>query len=231
MLISDLLVCLPVVVWPVRPTLALERMGMKPVDINTFNRNRKVQSVRLAQRGATLVEILVAVVLLSFGLVGLAGLQYNGSKFNHGAYLRSQGTALAYDQLDRMRSNLAACPTPDLPGPCGYATTFANTYDGTLGAAAAACQAALPAQVDAAANAAAETNQWKSCIENVLPAGRGQVSRLAAGVAYADQCGVNHAGSAFPTFVIEVNWSEARLATGGVNQRDCIVVRAEVSPQ
>lgn len=204
---------------------------MKPVGNRIFTSRRRAGHSCRGQRGATLVEILVAVVLLSFGLVGLAGLQYNGSKFNHGAYLRSQGTALAYDQLDRMRSNLAACPTPDLPGPCGYATTFANAYDGALGAAAVACQVALPAQANAVANAVAETNQWKSCIENVLPAGQGQVSRVAAGTAYVDQCGVNHAGSPFSTFVIEVNWAEARLATGGVNQRDCVVVRAEVNPQ
>lgn len=184
-----------------------------------------------SQSGATLIEVLVTVMLLSFGLVGLAGLQYNGSKFNHGSYLRSQGTALAYDQLDRMRSNLAACPRPDEAGqPCGHLTAFANAYDGTLGAPNVACQAALPVAA-AVASAAAETNQWKGCIQNVLPAGQGQVSRVAPNAPYVDQCGITHAASPIASFIIEVNWAETRIATSGVNQRDCAVVRAEVVPQ
>jgi type IV pilus assembly protein PilV len=195
-----------------------------------FQTGSRAISVR-RQSGATLIEVLVTVLLLSFGLVGLAGLQYNGSKFNHGSYLRSQGTALAYDQLDRMRSNLAACPSPDDAGqPCGHLTAFANAYDGSLGAPNVACQVALPVAAAVVA-AAAEANQWKSCIQNVLPAGQGQVTRLAPNTPYVDQCGITHAQSPIASFIIEVNWAETRLATSGVNQRDCAVVRAEVVPQ
>ena len=42
--------------------------------------------------GFTLLEVLVAVVVLSVGLLGLASLQVNGLRFNHSAYMRTQAT-------------------------------------------------------------------------------------------------------------------------------------------
>lgn len=61
-----------------------------------------------AQRGLGLIEVLLAVVILSIGLLGLASLQGNSLKFNHSAYLRTQATQLAYDMADRMRANRTA---------------------------------------------------------------------------------------------------------------------------
>jgi type IV pilus assembly protein PilV len=48
-----------------------------------------------SQGGFTLVEVLVAVVILGLGLLGLAGLQAASLRNNHSAYLRSQATLLA----------------------------------------------------------------------------------------------------------------------------------------
>lgn len=59
------------------------------------------------ERGATLIEVLVALLVLSIGLLGLAGLQMAAIKSNHSAYYRSQATVLAYDITDRMRANRA----------------------------------------------------------------------------------------------------------------------------
>lgn len=56
------------------------------------------------QTGSSLLEVLVAMVILAFGLLGLAGLQLNSVKSSHSAYLRSQATLLAYDMADRMRA-------------------------------------------------------------------------------------------------------------------------------
>lgn len=56
-----------------------------------------------AQIGFTLLEVLVAMIVLSIGLLGLAGLQATGLQANHSAYLRSQASFLAYDMLDIMR--------------------------------------------------------------------------------------------------------------------------------
>lgn len=56
-------------------------------------------------QGFTLLEVLVAMVVLSVGLLGLSGLQTTGLRNNHSAFLRSQATLVAHDVIDRMRAN------------------------------------------------------------------------------------------------------------------------------
>lgn len=56
-------------------------------------------------RGFTLVEILVALVVLSIGLLGVAALQLTSLRNNHSSAMRTQATFLAYDIIDRMRAN------------------------------------------------------------------------------------------------------------------------------
>jgi type IV pilus assembly protein PilV len=60
---------------------------------------------RRRQTGFSLIEVLVALAVLSIGLLGLAMLQVTGMKFNSDAYFRTQATILAYDIIDRMRAN------------------------------------------------------------------------------------------------------------------------------
>jgi type IV pilus assembly protein PilV len=57
------------------------------------------------QRGVTLIEILVAMVLLAVGLLGLAGLQLRGMQVNQGSIWRSQAAVMAEDLADRMRAD------------------------------------------------------------------------------------------------------------------------------
>lgn len=57
------------------------------------------------ETGATLIEVLIAMVVLAVGLLGLAGLQATSIQSNHSAYYRSQATLLAGDLADRMRAN------------------------------------------------------------------------------------------------------------------------------
>lgn len=55
----------------------------------------------------TLIEILVAIVVLSVGLLGLAGLQLKGMQVNQGSVYRWQAVELAEDIADRMRADAA----------------------------------------------------------------------------------------------------------------------------
>ncbi len=55
--------------------------------------------------GFTLIEVLIAMLVLAVGLLGLAGLQATSLRNNQSAYNRSQATQLAYDLADRMRAN------------------------------------------------------------------------------------------------------------------------------
>jgi len=72
---------------------------------------------RLQQRrfetGFTLVETLVALVVLSIGLLGVAGLQLVGLRGNMSAASRTQATYYADDIIDRMRANYTVARGPD----------------------------------------------------------------------------------------------------------------------
>ncbi len=63
--------------------------------------------LRRLQRGVTLIEVLIAMLVTSIGLLGLAGLQIFALKNNQSAALQAQANILAYDMLDRMRGNRA----------------------------------------------------------------------------------------------------------------------------
>lgn len=55
--------------------------------------------------GFTMVEFLVSIVVLSIGLIGLAGLQLTSLRDNTRAYMRSQASILTSDLADRVRAN------------------------------------------------------------------------------------------------------------------------------
>ncbi len=62
------------------------------------------QSYKLSA-GVTLLEMMVALLVLSIGLLGVATLQVRGQQFNQVAYFRTQATFLAYDLMERIRVN------------------------------------------------------------------------------------------------------------------------------
>lgn len=116
----------------------------------------KIKRCRLdcvRQRGSTLIEVLVALLVLSIGLVGLAALQSNGLKFNHSSYLRTQSTILMYDIIDSMRANRSAA----LDTSC---------YVVGLSGSVPSCDAV----------ATADINNWKTNLAAQLPSGDGAVA-------------------------------------------------------
>jgi type IV pilus assembly protein PilV len=59
-------------------------------------------------KGFTIVEVLVAMIILAIGVLGLGILQISSIQNTRGGQLRSQATILAYDIVDSMRANIAA---------------------------------------------------------------------------------------------------------------------------
>ena len=57
------------------------------------------------QKGFTLLELLIALLVLSIGLLGLAALQTVGLRSSTMANMRTLATQRAYDMSDRMRAN------------------------------------------------------------------------------------------------------------------------------
>jgi len=55
------------------------------------------------QRGVSLIEVLVALLITSFGLLGMAALQARAVKGNHSSMQKTQATVMNYYILDAMR--------------------------------------------------------------------------------------------------------------------------------
>jgi len=56
-------------------------------------------------RGFTMLEVLIALLIFSLGLLGVAALLTVSVRTNHSAYLRTQATFLAQGMAERMRAN------------------------------------------------------------------------------------------------------------------------------
>lgn len=121
---------------------------------STRTRSVMTTSVRRA-RGMTLVEVLVTLVIISVGLLGVAGLQLTTLRNNYDAYVRSQAAMLAADILDRMRANRDQA--------------LNNQYTIAIGA--------TPGTTTAAER---DLGQWKTTLRTQLPNGDGAVRTLVA---------------------------------------------------
>lgn len=84
----------------------------------------------ISVRGFTLIEVLVALVILSVGLIGLAALQTGGLRNNNSALIRSRAVLAAEDILDRMRANRADALDEDYDIAIGDAVN--GTYTGLV---------------------------------------------------------------------------------------------------
>lgn len=67
----------------------------------------RATSIRRRVAGFSMIEVLVALLILLIGLLGVVRMQLLSVQNNQGAYLRTQATYIASDMLDRMRANRA----------------------------------------------------------------------------------------------------------------------------
>ncbi len=74
--------------------------------------NRPPNPVRA--QGFSLIEVLVAVVVLSIGLLGLAALQVSGLRVGQSSFYRAQAAQFASDMADRLRANAGEARTCQL---------------------------------------------------------------------------------------------------------------------
>lgn len=116
----------------------------------------KYQRFSNPQKGFTLIEVLFAVIIMSLGLLGLAGLQATGLRNNTSSYLRSQATFLAYDMADRIRANRD------------------NALDGKY-------DIDLKDSASGSDISAWDLQEWKALLSDRLPSGDGAVSSTNVG--------------------------------------------------
>lgn len=124
------------------------------------------------RQGFSLVEVLVAVVLVSVSLLGLARLGAQSLHSNQSAFVRSQAVSLAYSILDAMRADRTLA--------------LAGGYDLGL-------TAATPANSGSIANQ--DLFYWRTLLAKVLPSGTGSVAVQGTQVTITVQWGYGGAGA------------------------------------
>jgi type IV pilus assembly protein PilV len=110
-----------------------------------------------------MLEVLISIVIIAFGLLGIAGLQAFAIKNNHSASLRITATSLANDMIDRMKANYVAVMNGDYnkSNSTDYGTAVASCLT------TAGCTSQQLAQND--------LNEWTQRLAASLPNGRGIV--------------------------------------------------------
>ncbi len=146
-------------------------------------------------RGFTLVEIMIALLILSVGLLGLAGLQANGLRQNNNALQRTYAMIQAYDMAERMRANRTGV------------NAGAYTLAPSLGSPPDPGQYCTGAGADcsAAELAAADVYEWWQQTNRLLPSGTGSIQPTPV------------AGGTGREWTVTVMWDEERTGATGLN--------------
>ena len=179
---------------------------------------RRSNPIPSTQSGFSLVEVLVALVVLSIGLMGIASMQVVGLQFNQQALTTARAVELAGDMADRIRASddaariqafVAANPGAPVPvsnyetadfSPAG--TAPGTTCSDTVGASInnlAGCSP-TPGNLYPGALATYEIWQWKTALAAATGSG------LADGAGAIDH--VFDPATRLSTYTIDVRWSD-----------------------
>jgi len=147
-------------------------------------------NLRVNQSGFTLIEMLIAVVVISVGILGVAAMQTLGVRYTQNSYLLSIATQQAQDMAERMRANPAEMFDTSANG--YYNSSISGAFTGTIpNCETADCTSDQRAQKDHA--------EWTQANQNLF----GQTGTVA-------RTGTND-------FLITVNWNDVE-DTGAVNK-------------
>jgi type IV pilus assembly protein PilV len=148
------------------------------IDMDTRHYTHKIA-------GFTLLEVMVALLIFSIGLLGLAGLQGGSLQNNKTADMRSIAIIAAHDMAERIRANNR---------------DIAMDYDNIgTGIVAPGTNCVTTAGCTTSASIKDwDTYEWQTSLSTLLPSGRGTVARDANGA-----------------LVITVMWDEARTGKLG----------------
>jgi type IV pilus assembly protein PilV len=145
--------------------------------------------------GFSLVEVLVALVILAIGMLGIASLYVESLRAGRSALLRSQAVILVSDMADRIRANPA--------GKAAYTKgeDDTGTLNATCNAATAGCTSAQMAARDIALwqQVVDDRNDDPAAGRLALPNGRGTI--------------VVDTTTTPATYVVTVSWAETGETT------------------
>ena len=157
--------------------------------------------------GFSLIEVLIALMILSVGSLGIAAMMALSLQNKNSAYSRAQASDLAYTILDRMRANRATAIQHDYDVTLG--TTPVNPPSDSCIGIAADCSPKQIADLDLA--------QWKRSLAAILPSGDGSIRTV----------GLNQ----MTEVTITIQWNDRRpgQAADAANSATAAPVAATVS--
>jgi type IV pilus assembly protein PilV len=128
------------------------------------------------EAGVSLIEVLVALLVVSFGVLAMSGLLTNATRYGKTSEFRAIATLLANDIADRMRANM--------PGVKGGSYALADAYErlDSPPDADPNCTEEKPCVGDeGAALAAKDLADWRRALYFGLPGGAGYINVKADG--------------------------------------------------
>lgn len=161
-------------------------------------------------RGFTLLEVMIAVLVLSLGLLGLAGLQAYSMRFNQSANYRTHATNLASQLLDIARSHRGmTIDATGSPMAANYnVQALLSATNGTWTAVRAPIAGVPTSCVATTLNAVTcDRERWINSLRTLLPQGRARTQFNAAS----------------GELTVEICWRDDRAAedSDSANSSDC----------
>jgi type IV pilus assembly protein PilV len=136
-----------------------------------------------------MIEVLVTILILSFGMLGIAGMMLRSIESGAISTSRSIAAWQANEMADRMRANLAGL----------RAGNYASMSYTAVSACPSAC---LTAKCSSSDQADFDFCMWNAQNQKVLPLGRGSVEQSPGGACSTSQN--------FCSFDISVSWDEGK---------------------
>lgn len=141
---------------------------------------------RSAQAGVSMIEVLIAIVIIAIALFGTAALQVSAMRLGQGGIFRSHAVFLAQDIAERMEANAPAATAGSY---VVALTSTAPTIDTTC--QTGACTQALLAAYDVA--------QWANMVASSLPQASWSITQTVTGTP--------------STYTIVIRWVDRRNKT------------------
>ena len=120
------------------------------------------------QSGGGLLEVLISLVIVAFGMLGMANLQASSLRFQKTAHFRATANAALFGMAERLRANVLGVRAGN------YATLPADVYTEKFKESAPVCAvqgACTPAEI-----AALDIFHWRQDLARSLPGGWGDIA-------------------------------------------------------
>ena len=121
-------------------------------------------TARVRQRGITLLESLVSILILAIAVLGLLGVQLRTQAETQTGVRRAQAVRLIEDFAERIKSN-----------PDGFARVESGSYDSGWNAAPPTSPDCSATPCDSSQLAASDLAKWKEAVKGTLPLGQARI--------------------------------------------------------